>query len=107
MAFVADWLTVLVVAGLAMVSPGPNYAVTLKHGLLGSRRAGLWSAAGVAAGNLLQAVLSLLGPAVIVSGSILLFGVLQWFGAAYLTYLGARALLGEGPIGRASCRERV
>jgi threonine/homoserine/homoserine lactone efflux protein len=32
MAFIADWLTGLVVAGLAMVSPGPNYAVTLKHG---------------------------------------------------------------------------
>ncbi len=105
MAFVADWLTVLVVAGLAMVSPGPNYAVTLKHGLLGSRRAGLWSAAGVAAGNLLHAVLSLLGLAVIVSRSILLFGALKWFGAAYLIYLGVRALLAKGHAAQESASE--
>jgi len=90
--FLADWLTVLVVAGLAMVSPGPNHAVTLKHGLLGSRRAGIWSAVGVAAGNLVHVVLSLLGLAVIVSRSVLLFSVLKWFGAAYLIYLGLKSL---------------
>jgi RhtB (resistance to homoserine/threonine) family protein len=90
--FLADWLTVLVVAGLAMVSPGPNHAVTLKHGLLGSRRAGIWSAVGVATGNLVHVVLSLLGLAVIVSRSVLLFSVLKWFGAAYLIYLGLKSL---------------
>src|SRR5215212_1678048 len=95
-AFLADWLTVFVVAGLAMVSPGPNYAVTLKHSLLGSRRSGVWSAVGVAAGNLLHVVLSLLGLAVIVSQSILLFNALKWFGAAYLVYLGVRGLLARG-----------
>jgi len=95
-AFLADWLTVFVVAGLAMVSPGPNYAVTLKHSLLGSRRSGVWSAVGVAAGNLLHVVLSLLGLAVIVSQSILLFSALKWFGAAYLVYLGVRGLLARG-----------
>jgi RhtB (resistance to homoserine/threonine) family protein len=91
-AFLADWLTVFVVAGLAMVSPGPNYAVTLKHSLLHSRHAGIWSAVGVAAGNLVHVVLSLLGIAVVVSQSILLFNALKWFGAAYLIYLGLKSL---------------
>ena len=95
-AFLADWFTVFVVAGLAMVSPGPNYAVTLKSSLLGSRRAGLWSAVGVAVGNLLHVVLSLLGLAVIVSRSVLLFNALKWVGAAYLVYIGLRALLAKG-----------
>jgi RhtB (resistance to homoserine/threonine) family protein len=90
--FLADWLVVVVISGLAMVSPGPNYAVTLKHSLLGSRHAGLWSAVGVAAGNLVHVVLSLLGLAVIVSQSILLFNTLKWFGAAYLVYIGLRSL---------------
>jgi RhtB (resistance to homoserine/threonine) family protein len=94
-AFLADWFTVFVVAGLAMVSPGPNYAVTLKSSLLGSRRAGLWSAVGVAVGNLLHVVLSLLGLAVIVSRSVLLFNALKWVGAAYLVYIGLRALLAK------------
>lgn len=71
-----------------MISPGPNYAVTLKHSLLGSRHAGVWSAVGVAAGNLIHVIFSLLGMAVIVSHSVLLFNVLKWLGAAYLVYLG-------------------
>lgn len=91
-AFLYDWLTVVVVASLAIVSPGPNYAVTLKHSLLYSRRAGIWTAVGVAAGNLVHVILSLLGVAVIVSQSVVLFITLKWLGAVYLVYLGVRSL---------------
>jgi RhtB (resistance to homoserine/threonine) family protein len=90
--FLVGWLTVALVSGLAIVSPGPNYAVTLKHSLLHSRRAGIWSAVGVAGGNLVHVVLSLLGLAVIVSRSVLLLSTLKWFGAAYLLYLGLKSL---------------
>lgn len=90
--FFADWMMVLVVSGLAMVSPGPNYAITLKHSLLRSRCAGIWSAVGVAAGNFVHVVFSLLGIAAIVSRSVLLFDALKWFGAAYLIYLGLKSL---------------
>jgi RhtB (resistance to homoserine/threonine) family protein len=93
--FLTGWLTVLVVGSLAMVSPGPNFAITLKHSLLHSRRAGVWTAVGVAAGNLLHVVFSLLGIAVIVSQSVLLFNTLKWFGAAYLVYIGLKSLLAK------------
>jgi threonine/homoserine/homoserine lactone efflux protein len=51
--------------------------VTLKYSLLHSRRAGIWSAVGVAGGNLVHVVLSLLGLAVIVSRSVLLLSTLK------------------------------
>jgi threonine/homoserine/homoserine lactone efflux protein len=66
--------------------------VTLKHSLLHSRRAGIWSAVGVAGGNLVHVVLSLLGLAVIISQSVLLLSTMKWFGAAYLVYLGLKSL---------------
>ena len=90
--FLVGWLTVALLSGAAIVSPGPNYAVTLKYGLLHSRRAGIWSAVGVAGGNLVHVVLSLLGLAVIVSQSVLLLSMLKWVGAAYLVYLGLKSL---------------
>lgn len=110
--FLVDWLTVFIVASLAMVSPGPNTAITLKHSLLHSRRAGVWSAAGVAAGNFVHVVFSLLGVAVIVSQSILLFNALKWLGVAYLIYLGIRSLMAkrqepEGPVGAREGTERL
>lgn len=90
--FLVDWLTVALLSGAAIVSPGPNYVVTLKYSLLHSRRAGIWSAVGVAGGNLVHVVLSLLGLAVIVSQSVLLLSTLKWVGAAYLVYLGLKSL---------------
>lgn len=64
----------------------------MKHSLLHSRRTGVWTAVGVAGGNLVLVVLSLLGLAVIVSQYIILFNVLKWFGVAYIVYLGLKSL---------------
>ena len=91
--FFEDWMTVLVVSTLGMVSPGPNFAITIKNSLLHSRLAGMWTAVGVAVGNLVHVVFSLLGIALIVSQSILLFNALKWFGVAYLAYIGLKSLL--------------
>ncbi len=91
--FLEDWVTVFVVSTLGMISPGPNFAITIKNSLLHSRLAGMWTAVGVAVGNLVHVVFSLLGIAVIVSQSILLFNTLKWFGVAYLAYIGLKSLL--------------
>jgi hypothetical protein len=92
MPFLEDWMMVFVVATLGMVSPGPNFAITLKNSLLHSRLAGMWTAVRVAVGNLVHVVFSLLGVALIVSQSILLFNALKWFGVAYLAYIGLESL---------------
>ena len=91
--FLEDWMTVFVVSSIGMVSPGPNFAITVKNSLLHSRLAGMWTAVGVAVGNLVHVVFSLLGIALIVSQSILLFNALKWFGVAYLVYIGLKSLL--------------
>ena len=95
--FFADWLTVFVVTALAGLSPGPNFAVVVKNSLVHSRRAGVWTAGGVTAGNLPHIVFGLLGVTVIVSQSVLLFNTLKWLGAAYLIYLGVRGVLTKRP----------
>src|SRR3712207_321718 len=91
--FLEDWITVFVVSTVGMVSPGPNFVITVKNSLLHSRLAGMWTAVGVAVGNLVHVVFSLLGIALIVSQSILLFNALKWFGVAYIAYIGLKSLL--------------
>src|SRR3712207_3101219 len=93
--FLEGWMTVFVVSTLGMISPGPNFAITIKNSLLHSRLAGMWTAVGVAVGNLVHVVFSLLGIAVIVSQLILLFNTLKWFGVAYLAYIGLKSLLAK------------
>lgn len=92
MAFFTDWLTVLAVGAVAIVTPGPDFALTLRSSLVHSKRAGLYTAIGVGAGNTVHATYSLVGIGAIISQSILFFSLLKWAGAAYLIYLGVKSL---------------
>jgi RhtB (resistance to homoserine/threonine) family protein len=89
---VDDWLTVWLLGWMLVVIPGPNFALTLHNSLLHSRQAGLSTVGGIALGGIFHVTYSLIGVGVIVSQSILLFNTLKWVGAAYLVYLGLKAL---------------
>ncbi len=92
MSFLNDWLTVFFIGLLAVVSPGPDFALTLRNSLVYSRQAGIYTAIGVGAGNLVHTTYSLVGIGAIISRSILLFNVIKWLGAAYLIYIGIKSL---------------
>lgn len=86
------FLTVAIVHLLAVASPGPDFALVVKNGVSGSRGGALWTCAGVAAGILVHVTYCLLGIGVLISQSILLFNVIKWIGAAYLIFIGWKAL---------------
>ncbi len=92
MAFLSDWLTVFGVGAIAIITPGPDFALTLRSSLVHSKRTGVYTAVGVGVGNLVHATYSLIGIGAIISQSILLFSLLKWAGAAYLIYLGIKSL---------------
>ncbi len=92
MPFLTNWLTVFFVGLVAVISPGPDFALTLRNSLTYSRRAGIYTAIGVAAGNLVHVTYSLIGIGAVISRSVLLFNALKWLGAAYLIYIGLKSL---------------
>lgn len=92
MTLFSAWITVFAVSLVAVVTPGPDFALTLRNSLAYSRRAGLYTAVGVGAGNLVHATYSLIGIGAVISKSILLFNILKWVGAAYLIYIGIKSL---------------
>lgn len=94
--YLAEWLTVLVVGWLAVMSPGPDLAMTLRNSLGFSRRAGLFTAVGIAAGLCVHTLYSLVGIGVVIAQSVVLFSIIKWAGAAYLVYVGVRALRAGG-----------
>lgn len=98
-----DWATVLAVGCLAVASPGPNLAVTLRNSVAYSRAAGVYTALGLALGNAVHATYCLVGIGALISRSIQLFNALKWLGAAYLIYVGIRSLLSarsDADVGR-------
>jgi threonine/homoserine/homoserine lactone efflux protein len=86
-------LAFLGVAVLLIVTPGPDTALTIRNALFRGRRAGLLTAAGVGSGQAVWALGTAVGLAALLRASQPAFMVLRVVGAAYLVYLGVRALV--------------
>ena len=75
------------------VTPGPGVFYIVARSVAQGRRSGLASVAGVAVGNFGNAAAASLGLAALFAASVLAFSVVKYAGAAYLIYLGIKALL--------------
>ncbi|WP_329055721.1 LysE family transporter [Amycolatopsis sp. NBC_01488] len=78
---------------LVLIVPGPDTALVLKNSLAGGRRGGVLTALGIGSGNLVQGVAAALGLSAVIVRSEPVFLTLRWAGAAYLGYLGVKALV--------------
>jgi threonine/homoserine/homoserine lactone efflux protein len=82
----------LVASVVLAVTPGPGVVYIVTRSLVQGRRAGLASVAGVAIGNLGSAIGAAVGLAALFAASSLAFSAVKFAGAAYLVYLGVKAL---------------
>lgn len=80
---------------MAVMSPGPDLVICIKNTLKYSRSIGIWTALGFACGVLVHISYCLLGIAFLISQSILLFSIVKLIGAAYLIFLGVKALFSK------------
>jgi threonine/homoserine/homoserine lactone efflux protein len=97
---VTHFAAFLGIAALLIVTPGPDTALTVRNALLGSRRAGVFTAFGVVAGQATWALATSAGVAALLRASEPAFTALKIVGATYLVYLGGRALLAAVGRGR-------
>ena len=86
-------LIAFVIATLVLaITPGPGVVYIVARTLAQGRAAGLASVAGVALGNLGNALGAAIGLAALFAVSSLAFAAVKYAGAAYLIYLGIKAL---------------
>jgi RhtB (resistance to homoserine/threonine) family protein len=90
--YLPEFLTVVVIHLLAVMSPGPDFIMISRNSLVYSRKTGVYCAMGVGLGIPIHVTYSLLGIGFILSRSLVLFSVLKLIGAGYLVYIGARSL---------------
>ena len=82
--------------GVAVISPGPDLIVAIKNSIQYGRSTGFWTALGFGFGVLVHVLYTSLGLATLISQSILLFTIIKFIGAAYLIYMGIKALRSNG-----------
>lgn len=90
-----DWMLVAsfaLVAGLLVMSPGPNGVLIAKTVPTSGRAAGFTNVAGIVSAFYLHGALSIFGISLILVQSAQVFMVVKILGAAYLIWLGFKAL---------------
>lgn len=87
-----EFFTVALIHLLAVMSPGPDFAMITSTSLTESRRAAVWASVGLGLGILVHVTYSLLGIGFVIAQSILLFTLLKFLGAAYLIFIGIKAI---------------
>jgi len=92
-----EFLTIVSVHLLAVASPGPDFAIVLKHSISYGRRAAIITSIGVGFGILIHVAYSLLGIGFLIKTTPLLFQIFSYVAGAYLLYLGWGAIRSPAP----------
>ena len=85
-------LTLAVIHAVALISPGPDFAIMVKIATQQRRNTALAAAAGISVAILAHTILSLTGVSLVIKSSYILYLVVQIAGASYLAWMGFSAL---------------
>lgn len=102
----SELLAVAAITLLAVISPGPDFAMVTRNSYASGRRSGLMAALGIAFGVQVHVLYTVFGIAVIISQSPLLLMSMKVLGAGYLMYLGIKSFTNKTAltVGEASGR---
>ncbi len=92
-----EFITIASVHLLAVASPGPDFAIVLKHSISFGRRAAIITSIGVGVAILIHVAYSLLGIGILIKTTPMLFQMFSYAAAAYLLYLGWGAIRSPAP----------
>ena len=91
--FDTQQLLIFLAAGLALnVTPGPDMLYVIARSSSEGRNAGIASALGIGAGTLVHIAALALGLSALLAAVPLAYDAIRWAGAAYLVWLGVRAI---------------
>ncbi|GGR17106.1 LysE family translocator [Streptomyces netropsis] len=103
----AELLAVALITVLAVISPGADFAMTVRNSYLYGRTPGLFSAVGISLGVLVHVTYTILGVGLLIAHTPSVFTVIKLVGAGYLVYIGIKTFvnrtqldvdLSDGPV---------
>src|SRR5688572_237462 len=90
------WIVFFTAALALNLSPGPDIAYIVSNTVAHGKRHGFAASFGVCSGAIVHVLAAAFGLSAILAASALAFSAVKWVGAAYLIYLGIRALMTAG-----------
>lgn len=88
-------LTYIAIAAMMVIIPGADTMLLVKNTLNYGPKAGRYTVLGMATGLTFWTLIAILGLAVVIAKSAILFSTIKYLGAAYLIYLGIRSFFAK------------
>lgn len=89
------WLSLVAICIMGALSPGPSLALVVKNTMSGGASQGYATSISHGLGVALYAAITATGIGIVIVKSPFLFNVIQYAGAAFLLYLGLKALMSK------------
>ena len=94
-----SWLALAAICAMGAISPGPSLALIIRNTVQGGQGHGVATALGHGLGVGIYALITALGLSVLITQTPLLFDLIRYGGAAFLAWLGVKALLAKPASG--------
>ena len=94
-----SWLALAAICAMGAISPGPSLALIIRNTVQGGQGHGVATALGHGLGVGIYALITTLGLSVLITQTPLLFDLIRYGGAAFLAWLGIKALLAKPASG--------
>lgn len=97
---------ILIVLGFVFI-PGPATLLTVARATTSGTRVGIATGAGITVGDIIHTIMAVVGISAIIAASATLFSIIKYIGAAYLVYLGIKAITEKAPASLAQGRTPI
>jgi len=87
----------LIVLGFVFI-PGPATLLTVARATTSGTKVGIATGAGITAGDFIHTIMAVIGISAIIAASATLFTLVKYLGAAYLVYLGLKAIFDKASV---------
>lgn len=81
------FLTLATAHAIAVISPGPDFAIVARYSLAYGRHIAMWTALGIGTGILVHVFYSIVGLGILIATNELTFSIFKYTGVVYLLFL--------------------
>lgn len=97
-----EFIAVIMITILAVISPGADFAIVTKNSYLYGRKFGVFTSLGISFGVLVQVAFVLLAMTILLTYTPYIFNVMKYIGATYLIYIGYKTLIQKAMVDTSS-----
>ena len=90
---IEQFLSIVIVHFLAVVSPGPDFSIVLKQSIENGKKSGFYTSLGISIGILIHVFFCIVGIGYFISNNFFVYNVIKYLGVLYLLYIGISSFI--------------